>query len=219
VTSIHGSAAGLRVPGDPVVIIEAVGGSLLAPESWAPSTRAACPDSVTAFLAVLGVSIPDFGARAAGTSTFSRSSWGCSPQPSLQQHSWLPSLVLSTVAVVATFTRRRCSKVLGQDYVTLAEVKGLSRLAMSSGTCSNSDESPVVTIAIPLPPPLVTGTWSSRRSFHTGLELFVRSLTRLPDHHRRLPPGVRGLFCGLVHQQDILLQDNRSRIRVAGNRE
>src|ERR687894_2025141 len=110
-------------------------------------------DSGAAFLAVLGVSVPDFvlaplaqywlGLKLGNFSIGFFGGWG---------DSLLPSLVLANViaAVIATYTRTEMLEVLGQDYVTLAKSKGLGRLAIVARHVLRNSMIPLVTIMLPL---------------------------------------------------------------------
>src|SRR5919106_843395 len=138
-------------------------------------------DSGAAFLAVLGVSIPDF-VLAPLAQYWLGLKLGIFPIAFFESwwHSVLPSLVLSTViaAVIATFTRTEMLEVLGQDYVTLAKAKGLSRLAVILKHVLRNSMIPLVTIMLPLTAALVTGTLIVETVFSIpGLgEQFVRSI-------------------------------------------
>ncbi len=182
-------------------------------------------DSGAAFLAVLGVSIPDFvlaplaqywlGLRLGIFPIAFFESWW---------HSVLPSLVLSAViaAVVATFTRTEMLEVLGQDYVTLAKSKGLSRLAVIVRHVLRNSMIPLVTIMLPLTAAIVTGTLIIETIFSIpGLgEQFVRSIF---DKDFPVIMGTTMLFAVFFVAayliQDILYGIIDPRIRVAGSRE
>src|SRR5215208_3900354 len=168
-------------------------------------------DSGAAFLAVLGVSVPDF-VLAPLAQYWLGLKLGIFPIAFFESwwHSVLPSLVLSTIiaAVIATFTRTEMLEVLGQDYVTLAKAKGLSRLA--------------VTLMLPLTAALVTGTLIVETVFSIpGLgEQFVRSIFEKDF------PVIMGttilysvFFVASYFLQDILYGMIDPRIRVAGHRE
>jgi oligopeptide transport system permease protein len=138
-------------------------------------------DSGAAFLAVLGVSVPDF-VLAPLAQYWLGLKLGIFPIAFFESwwHSVLPSLVLSTfiAAVVATFTRTEMLEVLGQDYVTLAKAKGLSRLAVVMRHVLRNSMIPLVTIMLPLTAAVVTGTLVVETVFSIpGLgEQFVRSI-------------------------------------------
>jgi oligopeptide transport system permease protein len=182
-------------------------------------------DSGAAFLAVLGVSVPDF-VLAPLAQYWLGLKLGIFPIAFFESwwHSVLPSLVLSTIiaAVIATFTRTEMLEVLGQDYVTLAKAKGLSRLAVVLKHVLRNSMIPLVTIMLPLTAALVTGTLIVETIFSIpGLgEQFVRSIFEKDF------PIIMGttilysvFFVASYLLQDILYGLIDPRIRVAGNRE
>jgi oligopeptide transport system permease protein len=182
-------------------------------------------DSGAAFLAVLGVSVPDF-VLAPLAQYWLGLKLGIFPIAFFESwwHSVLPSLVLSTViaAVIATFTRTEMLEVLGQDYVTLAKAKGLSRLAVVMKHVLRNSMIPLVTIMLPLTAALVTGTLIVETVFSIpGLgEQFVRSIFEKDF------PVIMGttilysvFFVASYLLQDILYGIIDPRIRVAGHRE
>jgi oligopeptide transport system permease protein len=182
-------------------------------------------DSGAAFLAVLGVSVPEFvlgplaqywlGLRLGIFPIAFFESWW---------HSVLPSLVLATViaAVVATFTRTEMLEVLGQDYVTLAKSKGLSRLAVIVRHVLRNSMIPLVTIMLPLSAAIVTGTLIIETVFSIpGMgEQFVRSIF---DKDFPVIMGTTILFSVFFVTaylvQDILYGIIDPRIRVTGRWE
>jgi oligopeptide transport system permease protein len=182
-------------------------------------------DSGAAFLAVLGVSVPDF-VLAPLAQYWLGLKLGIFPIAFFESwwHSVLPSLVLSTIiaAVIATFTRTEMLEVLGQDYVTLAKAKGLSRLAVVLRHVLRNSMIPLVTIMLPLTAALVTGTLIVETVFSIpGLgEQFVRSIFEKDF------PIIMGttilysvFFVGSYLLQDILYGIIDPRIRVGGHRE
>jgi oligopeptide transport system permease protein len=182
-------------------------------------------DSGAAFLAVLGVSVPDF-VLAPLAQYWLGLKLGIFPIAFFESwwHSVLPSLVLSTIiaAVIATFTRTEMLEVLGQDYVTLAKAKGLSRLAVILKHVLRNSMIPLVTIMLPLTAALVTGTLIVETVFSIpGLgEQFVRSIFEKDF------PVIMGttilysvFFVASYFLQDILYGIIDPRIRVAGHRE
>ena len=182
-------------------------------------------DSGAAFLAVLGVSVPDF-VLAPLAQYWLGLKLGIFPIAFFESwwHSVLPSLVLSTIiaAVIATFTRTEMLEVLGQDYVTLAKAKGLSRLAVILRHVLRNSMIPLVTILLPLTAALVTGTLIVETVFSIpGLgEQFVRSIFEKDF------PVIMGttilfsvFFVASYLIQDILYGIIDPRIRVAGHRE
>ena len=182
-------------------------------------------DSGAAFLAVLGVSVPDF-VLAPLAQYWLGLKLGIFPIAFFESwwHSVLPSLVLSTVvaAVIATFTRTEMLEVLGQDYVTLAKAKGLSKLAVVLKHVLRNSMIPLVTIMLPLTAALVTGVLIVETVFSIpGLgEQFVRSIFEKDF------PIIMGttilysvFFVASYLLQDILYGIIDPRIRVAGRRE
>jgi oligopeptide transport system permease protein len=182
-------------------------------------------DSGAAFLAVLGVSVPDF-VLAPLAQYWLGLKLGIFPIAFFESwwHSVLPSLVLSTIiaAVIATFTRTEMLEVLGQDYVTLAKSKGLSRLAVILRHVLRNSMIPLVTILLPLTAALVTGLLIVETVFSIpGLgEQFVRSIFEKDF------PIIMGttilfsvFFVASYLIQDILYGIIDPRIRVAGHRE
>jgi oligopeptide transport system permease protein len=182
-------------------------------------------DSGAAFLAVLGVSVPDF-VLAPLAQYWLGLKLGIFPIAFFESwwHSVLPSLVLSTIiaAVIATFTRTEMLEVLGQDYVTLAKAKGLSRLAVVMKHVLRNSMIPLVTIMLPLAAVIVTGTLIVETIFSIpGLgEQFVRSIFEKDF------PVIMGttilysvFFVASYLIQDILYGIIDPRIRVAGHRE
>jgi oligopeptide transport system permease protein len=132
--------------------------------------------------------------------------------------------VLSTIiaAVIATFTRTEMLEVLGQDYVTLAKAKGLSRLAVVLRHVLRNSMIPLVTIMLPLAAVIVTGTLIVETVFSIpGLgQQFVVSIFEKDF------PIIMGttilysvFFVASYLLQDILYGIIDPRIRVAGNRE
>jgi oligopeptide transport system permease protein len=182
-------------------------------------------DSGAAFLAVLGVSIPDF-VLAPLAQYWLGLKLGIFPIAFFESwwHSVLPSLVISTIvaAVIATFTRTEMLEVLGQDYVTLAKSKGLSRLAVVLRHVLRNSMIPLVTILLPLAAAVVTGLLIVETVFSIpGLgEQFVRSIFEKDF------PIIMGttilfsvFFVASYLIQDILYGIIDPRIRVAGHRE
>jgi oligopeptide transport system permease protein len=182
-------------------------------------------DSGAAFLAVLGVSVPDF-VLAPLAQYWLGLKLGIFPIAFFESwwHSVLPSLVISTIvaAVIATFTRTEMLEVLGQDYVTLAKAKGLSRLAVVLRHVLRNSMIPLVTILLPLAAAVVTGLLIVETVFSIpGLgEQFVRSIFEKDF------PIIMGttilfsvFFVASYLIQDILYGIIDPRIRVARHRE
>lgn len=182
-------------------------------------------DSGTAFLAVLGVSVPDL-VLAPLAQYWLGLKLGLFPIAFFESwwHSVLPSLVLATIisAVVATFTRTEMLEVLSQDYVTLAKSKGLSNSAVVVRHVLRNSMIPLITILVPLTAALVTGTLIVETVFSIpGIgEQFVRSIF---DKDFPVIMGTTMLFAVFFVAsyliQDILYGIVDPRIRVVGRGE
>jgi oligopeptide transport system permease protein len=182
-------------------------------------------DSGTAFLAVLGVSVPDL-VLAPLAQYWLGLKLGIFPIAFFDSywHSVLPSLVLATIiaAVVGTFTRTEMLEVMGQDYVTLAKAKGLSKSAVVLKHVLRNSMIPLITILVPLTAALVTGTLIVETVFSIpGIgEQFVRSIF---DKDFPVIMGTTMLFAVFFVAsyliQDVLYGMVDPRIRVAGRRE
>ena len=182
-------------------------------------------DSGAAFIAVLGVSVPDL-VLAPLAQYWLGLKLGIFPIAFFDSwwHSVLPSLVLANViaAVIATYTRTEMLEVLGQDYVTLAKSKGLGRLAIIVRHVLRNSMIPLITILVPLTAALVTGTLIVETVFSIpGIgEQFVRSIF---DKDFPVIMGTTMLFSVFFVAsyliQDVLYGIIDPRIRVAGSRE
>ena len=182
-------------------------------------------DSGAAFIAVLGVSVPDL-VLAPLAQYWLGLKLGIFPIAFFDSwwHSVLPSLVLANViaAVIATYTRTEMLEVLGQDYVTLAKSKGLGRLAIVARHVLRNSMIPLITILVPLTAALVTGTLIVETVFAIpGIgEQFVRSIF---DKDFPVIMGTTMLFSVFFVAsyliQDVLYGIIDPRIRVAGSRE
>ena len=182
-------------------------------------------DSGAAFIAVLGVSVPDL-VLAPLAQYWLGLKLGIFPIAFFDSwwHSVLPSLVLANViaAVIATYTRTEMLEVLGQDYVTLAKSKGLGRLAIVVRHVLRNSMIPLITILVPLTAALVTGTLIVETVFSIpGIgEQFVRSIF---DKDFPVIMGTTMLFSVFFVAsyliQDVLYGIIDPRIRVAGSGE
>ncbi len=182
-------------------------------------------DSAAAFIAVLGVSIPDL-VLAPLLQYWLGLKLGIFPIAFFESwwHSVLPSIVLATVisAVVATYMRTEMLEVMSQDYVTLAKAKGLSKLAVVLKHVLRNSLIPIVTILVPLTAAIVTGTLIVETVFSIpGIgEQFVRSIF---DKDFPVIMGTTILFSVFFVTayliQDILYGIIDPRIRVGGPRE
>jgi oligopeptide transport system permease protein len=182
-------------------------------------------DKFSATLSVLGVSVPTF-VLAPLLQYWLAFKAGIFPIALFESwwHSVLPSAVLAIAvgAVVATYTRAEMLEVFGQDYVTLAKAKGLSRVAVVIRHVLRNSMIPLVTILVPLAAALLTGTLVVETVFSIpGIgEQFVRSVF-VNDYSVIM--GTTLLFAVFFVAsyliQDILYGIIDPRIRVAGTRE
>jgi oligopeptide transport system permease protein len=182
-------------------------------------------DSGTAFLAVLGVSIPDH-VLAPLAQYWLGLKLGLFPIAFFESwwHSVLPSLALSVfvVSTVARFVRTEMLEVMGQDYITLARAKGLSGLAVIIRHVLRNALIPIVTVLAPLTIYLVTGTLVVEQIFAVpGIgEQFVTSVF-VNDYSMILGTS---LFFSVLFILALLIQDISygiidPRIRVHGAKE
>lgn len=137
------------------------------------------------------------------------------------EHSILPTLALS-VGVIATFaryTRVELLEVMGQEYITTAKAKGLTKWAVIFKHGIRNTLIPLVTIIGPLVVSMITGSLVIEKIFSIpGLgEQFVSSITS-NDY-----PVIMGttifysvLFVSVVLIVDILYGIIDPRIRLAG---
>lgn len=209
--------------GAQALIIGTVGGIVLG--AIAAMRHNTAVDKFTSMLSILGISVPSF-VLAPLLQKWLAVELGLFPIAFFDSwmHSVLPSLVLgiSVGAVVATYTRTEMLEVFGQDYVTLARSKGLTRVAVVARHVLRNSMIPLVTILVPLAAALLTGTLIVEQVFSVpGLgELFVRSIF-VNDYSVIM--GTTLLFALFFVAsyliQDILYGIIDPRIRVAGSRE
>lgn len=118
-------------------------------------------DTSATTAAVVGISVPSF-VLAPLLQYFVAFKWGLLPIAFWESylHSILPSLSLAVfvIAVVARFVRAEMLEVLGQDYITLATSKGLSKLKVILRHVLRNSMIPMVTILPPLIVALLTGS-------------------------------------------------------------
>lgn len=182
-------------------------------------------DSAAVFFSIIGFSVPSFvlgpllqyfiGVKLGWLPIAFFDSWA---------HSILPSIALSAivVATVARFTRAEMLEVMGQDYVTLATAKGLSKVVVVYKHVIRNSLIPVVTVIAPLAVGLLTGTLVIEQIFAVpGIgEQFVTSI-RVTDYSMIM--GVTLMFSVFfviaVLIQDILYGVIDPRIRVSGAKE
>lgn len=182
-------------------------------------------DYATVVVSVLGVSIPSF-VLAAVMQYWLGVRWGIFPIAFFESwlHSVMPTLALSVFVIsqVARFIRAEMLEVLGQDYITLATAKGLTKLAVIVRHVLRNSLIPLVTVLAPLTIALITGSLVIENIFAVpGIgEQFVRSIV-VNDY-----PMIMGttiflsvLFIVAILVQDILYGVIDPRIRVSGAKE
>jgi oligopeptide transport system permease protein len=182
-------------------------------------------DTLAVVVAVLGVSVPSFVLGPLlqywfavrfeiFPPAFFESGW----------HSVLPSLALSAfvVSTVARFVRSEMLEVLGQDYVTLAQSKGISQIAVILRHVLRNALIPLVTVLAPLTAYLITGSVVIEQIFAIpGIgEQFVNSI-RVNDYSMILGTTIffATVFVIAILIQDILYGVIDPRIRVSGAKE
>ena len=170
------------------VIFAFIGGVLLG--TLAALNRGKFWDSLTMFIAIVGVSVPSFvmaallqyflGLKlfmATGMRIFAVSGWGAFNQ------SLLPvfALGLGTLASISRLTRTSMLDVLGQDYIKTAKAKGLGQSAIIIKHALRNAIMPVVTILGPTIAGLLTGGFVVESVFSIpGLgRYFVQSVQNL----------------------------------------
>lgn len=118
-------------------------------------------DYFTMFIAVLGVSVPNF-VLAALLQYYVGLKWGLLPVAfwDSYENSILPSVALSVgvVAIIARFARNEMLEVLQRDYITTAKAKGLTNMAVVMRHAVRNSLIPVVTILGPIVVNLLTGS-------------------------------------------------------------
>jgi len=170
------------------VIFAFIGGVLLG--TLAALNRGKFWDSLTMFVAIVGVSVPSFVMaallqyflglklfQATGVHIFAISGWGAFNQ------SLLPvfALGLGTLASISRLTRTSMLDVLGQDYIKTAKAKGLGQSAIILKHALRNAIMPVVTILGPTIAGLLTGGFVVENVFSIpGLgRYFVQSVQGL----------------------------------------
>ena len=182
-------------------------------------------DYATVVVAVLGVSIPSF-VLAPIMQYWLGVRWELLPVAFFESwwHSVMPTLALSVFVIsqVARFIRAEMLEVLGQDYITLAQAKGLSKMAVIVRHVLRNSLIPLVTVLAPLTIALITGSLVIETIFAVpGIgEQFVRSIV-VNDY-----PMIMGttiffsvLFILALLTQDILYGIIDPRIRVSRAKE
>lgn len=138
-------------------------------------------DYVGTIVAILGISVPSFVLGPILQYWFGYR-WDLLPIAFFDSwaHSIMPSACLAVfvIAIVARYIRAEMLEVLGQDYVTLAKAKGLSRAAVVVRHVLRNSLIPLVTVLLPLTVGLVTGSIIVENIFAVpGVgDLFVRCI-------------------------------------------
>ncbi|MFT9849346.1 ABC transporter permease [Aneurinibacillus sp. REN35] len=118
-------------------------------------------DYTTMFVAIIGVSVPNF-VTGALLQYFVGLKWGLFPIAFWESYSSsvLPTLALSfgVIAVIARFMRNEMIEVLQQDYIFTARAKGLSNLTVIITHAIRNALIPVITILGPIIVSLLTGS-------------------------------------------------------------
>lgn len=182
-------------------------------------------DYTTMFIAVLGISIPNF-VFAAILQYFVGMKWGLFPIAYWEsyQSTVLPTIALAmaVVAVVARFTRNEMLDVLSQDYIVFAKAKGISSRNIIIKHAIRNAMIPVLTILGPVIVSLITGSLVIEQVFSIpGIgSLFVESI-KVNDYTTIM--GVTLLFSALfvfmVLIIDLLYGVIDPRIRLSGSKE
>lgn len=181
-------------------------------------------DRASTVVSVLGISVPSF-VLAPLLQYFIAYKWGLLPVAffSSWEYSILPSAALGVLvaATVAAYTRTEMLEVFGQDYITLAKAKGLSRVAVVARHALRNSLIPLITVIAPLAAALLTGTLVIEKVFALpGIgEQFVSSITT-NDYPMILGVTIMfSVFFVLAYLlQDILYGLVDPRIRVGAGR-
>lgn len=138
-------------------------------------------DYTATVVAILGISVPSF-VLGPIMQYWIGYKWGLLPIAFFESwaHSIMPSLCLAVfvIAIIARYIRAEMLEVLGQDYVTLAKAKGLSRVAVVWRHVLRNSLIPLVTVLLPLIVGIVTGSLIVENIFAVpGIgDLFVRCI-------------------------------------------
>ncbi|MCM3638570.1 ABC transporter permease [Sporosarcina luteola] len=118
-------------------------------------------DYFTMFIAVIGVSIPNF-VFAALLQYYIGLKWGILPVAFWESYSSsvLPTIALAmmVIALIARFTRNEMLEVLQQDYILTAKSKGLSKWSVIFNHTLRNSLIPIITILGPITVSLLTGS-------------------------------------------------------------
>lgn len=179
-------------------------------------------DAVTMFLAVIGVSIPNF-VFAALLQYYVGMKWGLLPVAFWKSYSSsvMPSIALSliVIALIARFVRNEMLEVLQQDYIVLAKAKGLSPFAIVWKHAIRNALIPVITILGPITVNILTGSLVIESIFSVpGIgSLFVDAI-KMNDYTTIMGVTIfySAFFVLIVLIVDLLYRVIDPRIRLAG---
>lgn len=174
------------------------------------------------FLAVLGLSIPNF--VLAGLLQYwvgVRLQWLPVAFWEGFEYSILPTIALATfvIATIARYMRTEMLEVLGQEYILTARAKGLSNMKIIMQHSLRNAMIPIITILGPLVVAMMTGTLIIEQIFSIpGLgEQFVRSIM---TNDYPVIMGITlfysGLFILVIFIVDLLYGVIDPRIRISG---
>ena len=178
-------------------------------------------DYATTVVAILGISVPSF-VLGPIMQYWIGYKWNLLPIAFFESwaHSIMPSLCLAVfvIAIIARYIRAEMLEVLGQDYVTLAKAKGLTKAAVVVRHVLRNSLIPLVTVLLPLIVGLVTGSIIVENIFAIpGIgDLFVRCIL-VNDYAVILGTTIffAAFFIVAYLVQDVLYAIIDPRIRVA----
>jgi oligopeptide transport system permease protein len=178
-------------------------------------------DYATTVVAILGISVPSF-VLGPIMQYWIGYKWDLLPIAFFESwaHSIMPSLCLAVfvIAIIARYIRAEMLEVLGQDYVTLAKAKGLTKAAVVVRHVLRNSLIPLVTVLLPLIVGLVTGSIIVENIFAIpGIgDLFVRCIL-VNDYAVILGTTIffAAFFIVAYLVQDVLYAIIDPRIRVA----
>ncbi|MCM3271526.1 ABC transporter permease [Paenibacillus elgii] len=179
-------------------------------------------DAVAMFIAVIGVSIPNF-VFAALLQYYVGMKWGLLPVAFWKSYSSsiMPSVALSliVIALIARFVRNEMLEVLQQDYIVLAKAKGLSPFAIVWKHAVRNALIPVITILGPITVNILTGSLVIESIFSVpGIgSLFVDAI-KMNDYTTIMGVTIfySAFFVLIVLIVDLLYRVIDPRIRLAG---
>lgn len=180
-------------------------------------------DTIASVIAILGVSLPAF-AFALGLSYFVGFQWKLLPflysTKDPIRSSILPSLALavSPMATVARYTRSEIVDVLNQNYITLAKVKGVNKIALTVRHVLRNVLTGVITVIAPSIVNVLTGSLVVEKAFSVpGIGGLL--ITAIQDSDYNVVFALAFIYCALyiftMLVVDILYGVIDPRIRVA----